>query len=435
MQTEQAQTLIWFTTNLRTTDNQVVSEATNTSENCTAVYCLDPELITPQKLGFPKLGKFRLKFLLESLDNLAAQLSELGIPFHVIVGNPKKDLPEFIKTQNIKSVYLQNDWTTEERTTLAEIKEASPSNIQWTEIMDQFLIHPDDVPFELKELPFMFTEFRRLIEKSFVIRSETSISNKLRKTKVHKATIPTLSSLGIQDFNQDIRTSFPFQGGTTAAMERLIHYLWNTDAILAYKETRNGLIGLDYSSKLSPWLANGAISARSIYHELKKYEAERGANESTYWLVFELLWRDFFKYVSLKFGDRIFHAKGIRSKHNSWKQNTEIFGKWMDGTTESAFVNANMNELKVTGWMSNRGRQNVASFLTKTLGIDWRWGAAYFESLLLDYDVHSNYGNWMYVAGVGNDPRDRFFNVEKQAHQYDPNLEFQNRWLSKTFSV
>ena len=91
-----------------------------------------------------------------------------------------------------------------------------------------------------------------------------------------------------------------------------------------------------------------------------------------------------------------------------------------------------MIELKNTGWMSNRGRQNVASYLTKNLNIDWRMGASYFESMLIDYDVHSNYGNWMYVAGVGNDPRDRVFNVKLQAERYDPNGKFQNLWLQPT---
>ena len=106
--------------------------------------------------------------------------------------------------------------------------------------------------------------------------------------------------------------------------------------------------------------------------------------------------------------------------------------KWINGTTQEPFVNANMIELKNTGWMSNRGRQNVTSYFAKELNLDWRIGATYFESLLLDYDVHSNYGNWMYVAGVGNDPRNRKFNVQRQADMYDPNHKFRNIWLQPT---
>lgn len=91
-----------------------------------------------------------------------------------------------------------------------------------------------------------------------------------------------------------------------------------------------------------------------------------------------------------------------------------------------------MQELQKTGWMSNRGRQNVASYFSKNMKMDWRIGAAYFEAMLIDYDVHSNYGNWMYVAGVGNDPRDRTFNVQLQASRYDKQGKFQKLWLSPT---
>jgi len=144
------------------------------------------------------------------------------------------------------------------------------------------------------------------------------------------------------------------------------------------------------------------------------------------------MWRDYFKYVSLKHGSAIFSVKGIRRKRKSWQKESKLIQQWIDGETEEPFVNANMIELKRTGWMSNRGRQNVASYFAKTLGMDWRIGASYFESMLIDYDVHSNYGNWMYVSGVGNDPRNRTFDISLQAQRYDPKQKYQNIWLQKT---
>ena len=149
-------------------------------------------------------------------------------------------------------------------------------------------------------------------------------------------------------------------------------------------------------------------------------------------MIFELIWRDYFKYVSLKHGNTLFQLGGILKKSYPWKTDATLFVDWANGSTPEPFVNANMIELKKTGWMSNRGRQNVASYFAKTLWMDWRMGAAYFESLLLDYDVHSNYGNWMYVAGVGNDPRDRKFDVAWQAERYDANGKFQKRWLQQS---
>jgi deoxyribodipyrimidine photo-lyase len=178
-------------------------------------------------------------------------------------------------------------------------------------------------------------------------------------------------------------------------------------------------------------LANGSLSAKTIYYEVKKYEAEFGANQSTYWVIFELIWRDYFKYVSLKYDAKIFKIGGILERNYHWNSDNKIIQEWINGETRDDFVNANMIELKETGWMSNRGRQNVASYFAKELLQDWRIGAAYFEALLLDYDVHSNYGNWMYVAGVGNDPRDRKFNTQLQAKRYDENHEFRKMWLNK----
>ena len=123
------------------------------------------------------------------------------------------------------------------------------------------------------------------------------------------------------------------------------------------------------------------------------------ANQSTYWVIFELLWRDYFRFVCYKYGDSVFHETGIMNKRLPWSQDKVKFEAWREGRTGVPFVDANMRELARTGWMSNRGRQNVASFLVKDLGLDWRLGAEWFESQLLDHDVCSNYGNWNYAAG------------------------------------
>ena len=194
------------------------------------------------------------------------------------------------------------------------------------------------------------------------------------------------------------------------------------------KKTRNGLIGKNYSSKFSIWLALGSLSPITIYHEVKKYEKNVTKNNSTYWLIFELIWRDYFKYISMKYGNSIFKIGGILEKDYSWNNDAKLVEMWINGKTNEPFINANMIELFTTGFMSNRGRQNVASFFTKEWNLDWRIGASYFESMLIDYDVHSNYGNWMYNSGVGNDPRDRKFNIKFQSERYDPLKKYEKLW-------
>ena len=190
-------------------------------------------------------------------------------------------------------------------------------------------------------------------------------------------------------------------------------------------------MGADYSSKLSPWLSGGCISAVQVYWEIKRYEEERVANESTYWLFFELLWREFFRFVGRRYGPRLFAKGGIKGEETDPAySNRDKLERWRLGQTEDEFVNANMVELVLTGWMSNRGRQNVASYLIHDLGQDWLEGARFFERNLIDYDPCSNYGNWAYLGGVGNDPRpNRAFNLKKQAEIYDSDGSFRKLWL------
>jgi deoxyribodipyrimidine photo-lyase len=195
-------------------------------------------------------------------------------------------------------------------------------------------------------------------------------------------------------------------------------------------------LGADYSSKFSAWLALGCLSPRYIYEQVRAYETQRIKNDSTYWLIFELLWRDYFRFIAHKHGKKIFRSSGLHGVTIPWQQDWKRFELWCAGETGYPLIDANMRELAATGFMSNRGRQNVASFLTKNLGIDWRMGAEWFESLLIDYDVASNWGNWNYSAGVGNDARGfRYFNILKQAQDYDPDGHYVQHWLPALVNV
>jgi deoxyribodipyrimidine photo-lyase len=243
--------------------------------------------------------------------------------------------------------------------------------------------------------------------------------------------LPNISELGFDAMAIDERSVLKFRGGESEGLKRLEYYFEETGLVSSYKQTRNQMIGGDYSSKFSPWLAMGCLSARTICHELKAYEQVHGSNESTYWLVFELLWRDYFRLMMIKYPKAFFLKKGLnRFSMSLPTHKKEVFEDWMNGKTGNDFIDANMIELKKTGFMSNRGRQNVASFLCHHLQSDWQYGAAYFEEMLIDYDVSSNWCNWAYLAGVGNDPiKNRVFNPDKQAQQYDGDRKYRNLWL------
>jgi deoxyribodipyrimidine photo-lyase len=235
----------------------------------------------------------------------------------------------------------------------------------------------------------------------------------------------------------------------------------------SYKATRNGMLGLDFSTKLGAYLAQGNLTARQIHWAMYDYEegrgqgktAEgygRGENEGTASVRFELLWRDYMRLCQMKFGARMFDINGIRGlpcptaeanenpqTEKRWKyldrsggvgdnpeKTQEVFQRFRSGLTGMGLIDASNREVFLTGYTSNRARQNVASFLSSHLGIDWRVGAEWYEFLLIDYDVANNWGNWQYVAGVGNDPRQgRIFNPVKQALDYDKNGEYIKTWV------
>jgi deoxyribodipyrimidine photo-lyase len=231
---------------------------------------------------------------------------------------------------------------------------------------------------------------------------------------------------------EDSSSKALFSGGEAAARSRLELYLWGTNSIQSYKETRNGMMDWNHSSKLSAWLSQGCLSARSIYHEIKRYESEVCSNDSTYWMIFELLWRDYFKFFSKKYGVKIFSPGGVKPNPKYQPvENRAEFESWSKANTREPFINANMRELNQTGWMSNRGRQNVASFLVHQMQLPWRWGAEYFETHLVDYDPDVNWGNWLYFSGNGSDPRARQFNVQTQVRSYDPEEIYQKKWLKE----
>lgn len=417
--------ILWFRNSLRLDDNTVLNTAVRECKEIIPVFILDERYLERDQWGFLRTGPYRLKFLLESLYDLNENLRDRGSRLIVIKGIPEKELPCLAEEYQCSCLYASKEYTFEE----IQVEKALMQRLDTRFYHDSTLYHPEELPFAIGQLPDVFTQFRKRVERYAEVPEPLSAPDEIPAPELPDTHIPSVESLGFSMPPADERAVLEFKGGETEAYSRLDHYFWNTGWLSSYKETRNGLIGADYSSKFSPWLANGCISARTIYHEVESYEAEVERNKSTYWLKFELLWREYFRLVAMRYGRRIFSPGGIQGKAVNWKGDDSAFQRWRAGATGDDFVDANMLELLFTGFMSNRGRQNVASYLVHQLKQDWRKGAAWFESLLIDYDVCSNYGNWMYAAGVGNDPRDRVFNTHKQASMYDGGGAYRRLWL------
>ena len=429
MQKQKVNSLVWFRNNMRVEDNSSLTKAINNSDNVIGFINIDPKNFLSTKYGFKKTEKYRVKFLLETISDLKSQLDKLNISLIITHKDFGQSINEIIDQFEVTSIYTQTEWTRD------ELKEESfiPEEINLIKDFDQFLFSPNDVRSLYDNIPRGFSNFRKKCEKYLSVNDTLSIPKSLNSDNKISIDypIPSLSDLGFKDFEVHKDSVFRFKGGETNAKNRIRNYFFETRNVSTYKLTRNGLIGEDYSSKFSPWLANGSVSVKYIFKSLKEYEKEVEKNDSTYWLYFELIWRDFFKYVSMQHKDKFFNKDGIYGEDKEWSDDQDILLNWINGKTNEPFVNANMIELSQTGFMSNRGRQNVSNYLTKELKIDWRIGAEYFESMLIDYDVHSNYGNWLYNSGIGNDSMPfRKFNPKLQSERYDPDKSYEKIWLN-----
>lgn len=428
--------IVWFRQDLRLHDNEALHEALKHGDEIIPVFVFDERVFRGKSMfGFPKTGSYRAKFIIESVEDLRQSLRALDSELIVRVGKPEEEIFKLARLAKTSWVFCNRERTQEEE----EVQDTLEKNL-WSIGQEvrfsrgKMLYYTADLPFPVTHTPDIFTNFRKEVERFIPVRQPLPVPEELYFPKSFATPvgeIPSLRDFGLSEVKEDSRAVISFKGGEKEGLERLQYYLWESDAIKTYKETRNGLIGDTYSSKFSPWLAQGCLSPKMIYYELKRYEAARGANESTYWLFFELLWRDFFRFMGKKHGNKIFQRGGTKGLVNHELQtDSSILEIWTSGRTGVPFVDANMRELALTGFMSNRGRQNVASFLVHDLRVDWRMGADYFESLLIDYDPCSNWGNWNYIAGVGSDPREnRYFNILSQAKRYDPKGEYVKHWL------
>lgn len=418
--------IVWYRKDLRVRDHKPLRKSLQSGKSV-GLYCFDPREFQENEYGFKKTDFRRAAFLIDSVQNLKEQLNGNLIIRH---GKPENVIPEIAKSIHANGVYCSVEPTSEEieversvRNNLADI----PVHSYHTHTM----YHPKDVPFALQDIPDLFTQFRKKLEKQSVVRDPLPAPHPLPGPypNIDYGPIPSVHELGFKEKPADDRAVLSFKGGEAEAWKRLQHYFFEADELRNYKFTRNGLLGKNYSSKFSPWLAHGCISARSILQKIEEYEKNVHKNVSTYWMKFELIWRDYFRFSAMKHGNSIFRLGGIQGKDLNKDTDPSVFKKWAEGKTGIPFIDANMRELNSTGYMSNRGRQNVASFLAQNLNFDWRWGAAWFESKLIDYDVCSNWGNWAYNATVGHDPRNRYFNIVGQARKYDKKGEYVRQWL------
>ena len=430
--------IYWFRNDLRLHDNPALTQAAAQAGSLLPVYCLGSASAVHN--GEPRWGVMqpslhRQRVLLDSLIDLDAQLRALGSALTVVDGPSADMLPKLARALDATAIHCETIAAPHEKSELDQLQQSGTQIVsRW-----QSTLHaPDALPFKAQDLPAVYTQFRRALARAITqpvaplpIPSQLP---PLPKTAHGYATVNLEDQLARLGGNSpEPRSSLPylqaeFAGGERAALSHLARY-FGGELPRQYKATRNGLTGTDFSSKLSAWLASGALSVRQVAQAIAQYEQRAGPNEGTEWLLLELLWRDYFRLLHLQYGAKLFRYRGLRDKVPPNHHDSAHFTRWCLGRTGEPLVDAAMHELLATGYLSNRLRQVVASYLIFDLGCDWRAGAAWFEAQLVDYDVYNNQGNWLYIAGMGTDPRGgRRFNVQKQALEHDPEQSYQRLW-------
>ncbi|KAI0020048.1 DASH family cryptochrome [Xylariomycetidae sp. FL0641] len=439
-----------------------------------------------------RCGTHRVKFIAQSVWNMKENLARLGSGLIVRIGRHEEVLKTLIDGLAENDFKVGATWMIEEEgyeegrdvKTVTKVCQDNDVDIRvWTD--EKYFVDDRDVGLESpQELPDVFTTYRKIMEPlkekpraTLPEPSQGSLPKWIDEESIPAQAEPFRIPSSLEQFvaglmspitaaipkavpPEEGKSAHPFTGGETHGLERL-EFLVKSGNATSYKASRNGLLGTDFSTKLSAYLAQGCITARQVHAALEGFEDGKderfsstegygeGENEGTKAIRIELLWRDYMRLCTQKFKNKLFHRAGFRNEYtNKWKtanpsdpennnkeQTAEEIGKIvnrvMEGTTGHSLIDASQRELIFSGYTSNRARQNVASFLAKHLGIDWRYGAEWYEMFLVDYDVSSNWANWQYVAGVGNDPRGeaRIFNPVKQAFDYDKDGDYVRTWV------
>ncbi|MGB5325087.1 MAG: DASH family cryptochrome [Pseudomonadales bacterium] len=442
--------LMLFSNDLRLHDNPALARAAEMCESLACVYIVNPRWFETDRFGCRHIGEHRWRFLLESLADLQASLMALGQRLLVLQAEPRETIAALLDANRIDALFVSDHALDDcdqaavyySNSLLCALEEVFP-RLHIIRKQASTLFSQDNPALDLGDLPGSFTPFRTRVENLPTVKPIRA-----------PITLPAILVLEQEAFaagNREIDSymrmeraldgrSSTHHGGENAALEQLQQYFsprnvdsGHSDASqlppVQYKDTRNALAGWLNSTKFSAWLANGSLSVRTLKQALELFERNISASESTYWIYFELLWREFFYWHTKRHSDRIFALEGVRSKKPLASFYPSRFKQWCEGTTIWPLVNAGMRELNATGYISNRMRQIVASCLVNELQLDWRAGARYFEQQLIDYDTSANWGNWQYIAGVGADPRGgRHFNLKKQAQIYDPDGSYAARW-------
>ena len=397
-------TIFWFRRDLRLTDNHGLYQALMSSSPVLPVFIFDTDILDGLKSKEDK----RVIFIHRAILQLQQQLEGIGSSMYVLHDTPENAFRKLLEEFSIHAVFTNHDYE----------PYAIDRDARIAQLLNEhdipFQTYKDQVNFEKSEVtksdgsPYtVFTPYSKVWKELYLQSKKPKYPSENHTTHFLKAIsypLPSLADLGFQDVDMTFPPAVP-----------------DPEIIRHYEATRN-LPAIDGTSRLSVHLRFGTVSVREMAAKASKWNGQ--------WLN-ELIWREFFMMILFHFPRVV--TESFKPKYDAilWRNNETEFALWCKGETGYPMVDAGMRELNQTGFMHNRVRMVVASFLTKHLLIDWRWGEGYFAEKLLDYELSSNNGNWQWAAGCGCDaaPYFRIFNPSEQQRKFDPEYKYVKRWI------
>lgn len=435
--------LFIFRRDFRIEDNTGLIQSLNLSQEVMTIFIFDPIQISDKnKFRSPKA----IRFIIESLKDLENQLEKYKANLHIFYSDTIKTIEDIIKSEKIDSLFINKDYTPFSISRDNNIEKLCKKLKISFNIFDDLLLNPPQNCLKSDKSPYtVFTPFYKNASKLKIkaiqelsknlgsrLTQENSIQSKKISAENNKIYLKVLSEI-----QEKIKASHKHPSDKTAYIKNIISpgrssalkILKNLKDFNDYNKTHD--IPSIETTHLSAHLKYGTVSAREAYHAISNLLGR------SHDLIKQLYWRDFFTYIIYYFPNVI--GSSFHEKYNKihWSYDKEIFKKWCSGQTGFPIVDAGMRQLNQTGFMHNRVRMIVASFLVKDLHIDWQWGEKYFAQNLIDYDVALNNGNWQWSASTGCDaqPYFRIFNPWIQQKRFDPHCEYIKKWVSELRNI
>ncbi|NND04860.1 MAG: DASH family cryptochrome [Saprospiraceae bacterium] len=425
--------IVWFRSDLRLHDNEALHEAIHACDQVIPVYVFEPIFLEKSKrFGMPRMGINRLRFLIESVENLRENIRQRGNELLIRVG-PAEDIIFDLAQQFRTSWVFCNRERTRDEVNIQDRLEKKLWSIgqEMRFSRGKMTYYTQDLPFPITQTPDSFATFKKEVENFITVRPPLATPKTipaLAEQTIEAGEIPDpaylLEGVVMATAQSEIR------GGETQGIARLEEFASGSKGIRMYDAWRDGLD--DKTSLISAYLSNGSLSPKKVYEAVCTRKDRRFGDDSTRFFNV-LMWRDFLRLMGKKHGDKIFQPGGTNGiVRQDLVEDWSSFETWRKGQTGVPVIDACMRKLNSTGFISNRARKLVSSYLINDLSVSWLMGAEYFESVLIDYDPCSNYGNWNYAAGVDSDTYSEVvLNIGSQAKKLDPDASFTRKWAKE----